>query len=430
LLNVPATYPAQPLEGFWVSGFDSPRDALDVAYPRDLLQRWEKAGRPYHILQGEIALIDQQNPHKPRGSLEEFVQRWVELTRQQGEMVAWLWKHDPVDMLMTVFTATDSINHRTCDQQQINAVYRAADESLGMILDALDEDTLICLVSDHGSAHAYWYVSIYRLLYDAGWLCFRPEVARHFWRKLPGWVGDWFFALWPRLPEVARRVLSWPLLRLDSRLACDYETIDWSRTQVYPLSSMGSLYINRVGREPEGIVDERTYPKLREQVVQVFSTTCDPLSGRALFSQVLPGEQLYAKAPLGDPGLPDIALIQADYRYHFITGYPSDPLVRPIPDSGEYGTHTPDGIFALAGPGVRTGMKLSPAAIVDVTPTLLAAWEMPIPAEVDGRVLQEVFERPMLEQRMEAKTLVTWEGGVTDKESEEVTERLRDLGYL
>ncbi|NIN70115.1 MAG: hypothetical protein GTO63_36625, partial [Anaerolineae bacterium] len=77
---------------------------------------------------------------------------------------------------------------RTHDRKQIAAVYRAADEALGVILEALDEDVLVCLVSDHGSTPAHWYINLYRLLSDAGWLRFRPEVGRRFWRRLLGWA--------------------------------------------------------------------------------------------------------------------------------------------------------------------------------------------------------------------------------------------------
>lgn len=46
VLNVPMTYPATPLDGYLVSGFDSPKEASDVATPPTLLKRWAQAGHP------------------------------------------------------------------------------------------------------------------------------------------------------------------------------------------------------------------------------------------------------------------------------------------------------------------------------------------------------------------------------------------------
>lgn len=46
----------------------------------------------------------------------------------------------------------------------------------------------------------------------------------------------------------------------------------------------------------------------------------------------------------------------------------------------------------LSGPGIRKGVTLGEAEIVDVVPTLLALFDLPLPATVDGRVLTEALE--------------------------------------
>jgi arylsulfatase A-like enzyme len=84
----------------------------------------------------------------------------------------------------------------------------------------------------------------------------------------------------------------------------------------------------------------------------------------------------------------------------------------------------------LAGPGIRTGVILPRADIVDVFPTLMAAWGLPIPREVDGRVLQEAFTTPLKEKRVESKRNRISADALTPEEVDEVTERLRALGYL
>ncbi|RME45635.1 MAG: hypothetical protein D6791_10265, partial [Chloroflexi bacterium] len=252
VLNVPMTYPAVPLDGYLVAGFDSPRGSAEAAYPRDLLRQWAEQGHPYRVLEEEIALMDRQNPHQPRGNLADFVARWVTLTREQGELVAWLWRAWSVDLMFVVFSGTDSINHRTRDFEQIARVYRAADEALGRILEAVDDRTLVCLVSDHGSTPAHRYIALYRALYDGGWLRFRPQVAERFWRRLPGPLGRGLPRLWRQLPVRVRQSFSWPLLRWDPRLAVANDNIDWEHTQVYARSGMGPLYMNLRGRQPQG----------------------------------------------------------------------------------------------------------------------------------------------------------------------------------
>lgn len=431
VLNVPMTFPAAPLEGYLVSGFDSVVESPQVAFPRDLLQRWSAEGRTYITLREEVQLMDSQNPHHERGDLESFVSGWVELTQQQGEMVRWLWDAWPVDLMFVVFSGTDSINHRTHDREAIARVHEAADAALGAILDGAGEQTLVCLLSDHGSTPATHYLSVYRALHDAGWLKFRPRVAERHWRRLPGGVGRAVAAAWRRLPDLAQRLLSWPLLRWDHRLAAAYENIDWRRTAVYARTGMGPLYINRAGRRPQGIVAESEYERLRDEVIQYFSSLRDTRGDR-VFATIQRYEELYGGGPNEDDDRPDLIFTPVNWRDHPITGFPSDPLKRPIAADKPYGTHTPDGILLLHGPGITAGTTPADAEIVDVVPTLLAALDLPLPKGVDGRPLAEAFVQP---------PQLKWADPLPDRRpsehaaagsdaSREISERLRALGYM
>jgi arylsulfatase A-like enzyme len=52
--------------------------------------------------------------------------------------------------------------------------------------------------------------------------------------------------------------------------------------------------------------------------------------------------------------------------------------------------HSERAAFAIAGPGIRKGDRISDAHLVDVLPTLAAACGLPIPTGLDGRCL-DVF---------------------------------------
>ena len=428
VLNVPMTYPARPLEGYMVTGFDSPVDGPFVAYPQDVLQRWAEVGHPYRVLREETQLMAQQNPHQSRGDLDVFTRKWVELTRAQGTMVAWLLRHRPVDLMFVVFSATDSINHRTRDREHIARVYEAADEALGRILEAAPADALVCLVSDHGSTPAYRYLSLYRVFHEAGWLHFRPQVASRFWRRLPAPFGELAASLWDRLPEALRRSISRPLLWRDPRLMVAYENIDWTRTRAFARSSLGPIYINRQRRYPQGIVGDEEYESLRRKIVETLQTWRDE-QGEPLFGPVWRGEELYPNARDEDEP-PDLMFTPARWSDHPITGYPTDPVVRPIPPEREYGTHTPEGILLLAGPGVRQGTRLSPAHLTDVVPTVLALLGLPIPDNVDGRVIEEALSAPVEPRFVPVAEDEAEDAVYTEEESSEVMQRLRDLGYM
>lgn len=427
VLNVPMTYPAPAVDGVFVSGFDSPQGAADAAYPRDVLAQWRRAGHPYTLLDDEIALMRQQNPHHDRGNLETFIQGWIDLSRAQGRHAAWLWQQGDLDLLFVVFSGSDSVNHRTRSFDQIARVYAAMDEALGEILAAADADTTICLLSDHGSTPAYRYISLYRALADAGWLHFRPQVADRFWQRLPGPLGNAAARLWQKLPGAWKRPLSWPLLRWDGRLAAAYDNIDWTRTQVYTRSGMGLLYLNHADQRPQGTVTAAAAPALRTAVRDHFLALRDE-AGKPLFADVLVGADVYPDAnPADDP--PDLILRPAQWSDHLITGYPSDPLIRPIPDAREYGTHTPDGVLLLAGPIVRADHDIGRAELIDVTPTLYALLGLPVPRTVNGRVLHQVSATPLSVAYVEDDTAAAAPAADLANAAE-IMQRLEDLGYL
>jgi hypothetical protein len=62
-------------------------------------------------------------------------------------------------------------------------------------------------------------------------------------------------------------------------------------------------------------------------------------------------------------------------------------------DSGKVksGCHDPKGMMILYGPGIEAGMEIRECNNLDIAPTLLALLDLPIPAELKGRVLAEAF---------------------------------------
>lgn len=58
-----------------------------------------------------------------------------------------------------------------------------------------------------------------------------------------------------------------------------------------------------------------------------------------------------------------------------------------------------DGFLVLSGPGIRSGARLTTAAVLDVAPTLLVLAGEPIARDMDGRVLAEAFDDRFVESQ-------------------------------
>ena len=109
--------------------------------------------------------------------------------------------------------------------------------------------------------------------------------------------------------------------------------------------------------------------------------------------------------------------------------------MAPLPPDYLQGRHRPAGIFVAAGPHVRSGMQVEGARIVDVMPTVLYSLGLPVPRDVDGRVLEEIFSDEYRDAHLvtyadPVEAAIAGGGQVyDDQDMEEMERRLRGLGY-
>jgi tetratricopeptide (TPR) repeat protein len=84
-------------------------------------------------------------------------------------------------------------------------------------------------------------------------------------------------------------------------------------------------------------------------------------------------------------------LLVSDHGFH------SDhlrPRGIPAEPAGPAIQHRPFGIFCMKGPHVQRDERIYGATLLDVTPTVLTLFGLPVGADMDGRVLVQAFEEP------------------------------------
>jgi predicted AlkP superfamily phosphohydrolase/phosphomutase len=168
-----------------------------------------------------------------------------------------------------------------------------------------------------------------------------------------------------------------------------FEHVDWSRTQAYALG-LGSIYINLVGREPNGAVEPgEPYEQVRTRIVKGLEAYVDPATRLKPVARVYRREEIYTGY---NPRLiPDLrAANSRNYRVGWQTALGEVP--REIMEenrrlwSADHCSVDPDlvpGILFVNRP-LAGGRK---ASIVDVYPTVLTLLGVPIPEGLDGRSL-------------------------------------------
>ena len=245
-----------------------------------------------------------------------------------------------------------------------------------------------------------------------------------------------------RVPAV-RRVLRKLLARLPGSArdrvaaqATGTSGVDWSRSSAYRLPlypPAEGIVINLRGRQAQGAVaagDE--YEAARDRVIEAMQDLRDPSTGQPVVEWAKRREQLYAGAHLEEA--PDVVvLFRPGYKGASGLGDVFEPVPGQILDSYS-GVHAIDGVFAVAGAGVRPGVDLGTRDIVDVAPTLLALLGRPVPADSDGAVMADAL----------AASVDVHEGGgtyqddragegepaLTAEEEATLEQSLRSLGYL
>lgn len=113
------------------------------------------------------------------------------------------------------------------------------------------------------------------------------------------------------------------------------------------------------------------------------------------------------------------------------------PDRMPAEPAGPAIEHRDQGICVLAGPGIRRDHMISGATLLDVTPTILTLFGLPVGADMDGRPLVEAFETAPEIRTVESWDTVPGEDGLhpqdqrlVAEEAQETLEQLVALGYI
>jgi predicted AlkP superfamily phosphohydrolase/phosphomutase len=392
--NVPLTYPPPEIRGVVIAGGVVP-PGTTYSHPAEEGQRlgWPINGGSWTTFR-----------NKP----VELVSELEDLTRMRAAGMRTLLDEQPWDAACLVFVSPDRAQHclleyvhpghprypeaaRTPVAERVRDLYRLLDRELGTLLERVDDDDLVILMSDHGHQPVTRSLSMNKVLEHAGLLRFGAG------SKLVNLLS------WGRVRSLARVV--YDRLGLHGRVAVPTPPLDWARTKAYTsvVSTGEGVSVNLVGREPEGTVERADYERVREEVAQALLEFEDPETGACPISRVVRKEEVLS-GPYLDRA-PDL-LLQPAPLY-------SLARARHLVAAADWlsGDHRPEGIYVFAGPGIpnEEGSEIS-----------LADFAEQIARAVGLEPDEEWGRRPSAEPV----------GAYSEEQERQVEERLRGLGYL
>jgi predicted AlkP superfamily phosphohydrolase/phosphomutase len=289
-------------------------------------------------------------------------------------------------------------------------------------------------MSDHGFGPLYRVVNLNNFFIQAGLLALKRDA----WVQARAWAfrrGLTPSAAWRIIERLGGQDLVWRVSKQARNRVVSkflgFEDVDWRRTLAYSMGHVGQVYFNLAGREPEGVVEPDEYVVVRERVCAALGELRDPLTGRAVVDRIVPREQV-AQGPYLERG-PDLHLVMDDYATIAFPLFAADGQIFSQQIRGDSGCHRREGVLIACGPGLQRGRTIDGARIVDLAPTILHAFDLPLPADMDGRVLSGLWtDAARSRTRVRGQVLEAPQAAVdmTPAEQAEVEERLRALGYL
>lgn len=455
VINVPMTYPAEEVNGFLIAGLDSPGvKSKGFTYPSSLCDILNRRFGDYILEPGLTGAI-------AGGKVKKAIHLAETELKQKMNVCSYLMKDYSWDFFMIVLRSLDAVQHcfwkymdtthphfnisesRLYGDTILNT-YKMIDSFLGELMASLDDNTTLLVMSDHGFGQKHpatnqlnqWLESkgflAYKTKPELGTTSFLARLYKKIISKSPRRFKEW---LWETFPSVRNKV--------QSRLC--FSNINWSKTLAYSDSLFPVIQINLRGRESQGIVEPvEEYRRLLDRLVSELSDLKDFKTGEKIVEKIFRKEELYHGVYLNNA--PDLLVRwREDVNISGIMidkkGSTSKPAAPPIPGE-DYrvisGDHHLKGIFLACGRDIKKGEKIEGAHITDIAPSILYLMGLPVPDDMDGKVLTDMIGEAFLntnkmsyqrgDEIKEAKSTEAY--AYNEDESKEIHERLKGLGYV
>jgi predicted AlkP superfamily phosphohydrolase/phosphomutase len=475
--GVPMSYPPRPAQGFpgfFLGDFLSPENASDFTSDPALFAELERAVGPYRPW--STAIHDGGNEARVIDDLTAFLDQHLKAVLFLMERCDW-------DLFIFDLMATDRLGHELWHvwdlthrsalgrekelktlRPRLIEFWKTLDWGVGAIEAKLPGGASLLLMSDHGFGPIEWYVNFNVWLLEAGLIALKDSfyVRQKHWFYRRGVTPEWIYSVMCRLGLAKHRVSRFrgkqtsALDRMGESMFLSRRHIDWSRTRAFSQGNFGQIFINQKGRQPRGCVEPADARSLRRDLKVALREILHPETGEPLVERVYEGEELY-HGPHTHLA-PDLTVVLTDWRYRTIGLYDFTTHKVISPAFGPTGDHRMEGILLGAGPAFHPGASPAGADLLDIAPTVLHLLGVPVPADLDGRVLTKLLDpraAPVSSASVPvaASSLlyqpslsgVAGNGGghgspsalsglaippYSDEEDDAIRERLADLGYL
>jgi predicted AlkP superfamily phosphohydrolase/phosphomutase len=353
VVGVPPSYPPRHMNGVNVGCFMTPDTKThDYTYPAGIRQEIDRLVGEYPV---DVKGFRTDNKDWLRDQI-------YDMTRKHFEVIRYLMATMDWDYFQFVEIGVDRVHHgfwKYHDTQHrqyvpgnpyenvIRDYYAYVDHEIGTLLELLDDDTNVLVVSDHGAQRLEGGFCVNEWLRREGLLVLKEPVTKPT----------------PFSPSL----------------------VDWDRTRVWSEGGYyARVFFNIKGREPQGIVLESEYDDLVHDMTARFHALRDD-RGEIMGSLVFQPRDLY-KNLRNVP--PDLIVHFGALYWRSIGGLGYESLYLQENDTGpDDCNHAQFGSFLLAAPNLPLKGEVEGMHLLDIAPTLLDLAGSETPESMQGRSL-------------------------------------------
>ena len=272
----------------------------------------------------------------------------------------------------------------------LRTVYQKIDEGVGRIMDAAGGDAHLIVLATHGMGPYVGGPQLLREVLARLGMCGRSDTRLR--RKLRR-AHDKA----RQLPFGAKRLLGGlmelaPVRSVQRTIGASLDPFESRQTIAAPVRNnrCGAIRLNLEGRDPYGRIKKgREEQEVLRRIISELQDLRDPKSGETIVEQVLVSSEVFDAAV--HPNVPDLIVRfrtdigRIEECMSPSVGHIHEPINSPgYPRSGD---HRPVSRIWHIGPGVSRREEAESANVLDIAPTILALLGVPVPAELDGQVL-------------------------------------------
>jgi predicted AlkP superfamily phosphohydrolase/phosphomutase len=432
--GLPTTYPPWEINGIMMSGNPTPDERIAFTYPEQYGNRFGH-------------LLSMRTDIKLASSYDVQIKEYYYENQRITDIAIDLLRNEPWDLFVYFNGILDSVQHTfwqfknklapTFNQYLANKyanviedMYKAIDYSIGRVLDAVDSDTTVIVMSDHGSGPRP--LKVFNL---------------NFWLKKKGYLNvtgglkakfsslnyKTLNFLKAKLPvrDLYRKYFPNYLKRNISSIKQNIGAVDWEKTSAYRVELLypyEGINLNVKDRQQLGFVDISEYESFRTKLICELEELKKPNNGE-IIQELYRKEDLYSGPFMKN--MPDI-IIKINEEYEGGSGV--QELICNVSKAGFKkwgGYHLPQGVFIASGNNIKKGIKIDDVSIANVAPTILYILKEPIIKHMDGRVITHIFQEEVNDLKYDEFDYVLKDDTQEVlSEDEERKKALKALGYM